>query len=137
MRYLKLIVSRKATYAASLLPLYVGRRLDNDALTRYLVDQFQRPPLVRIASLGAQLVRDDPSIREPFVDLLLTLDEFNGWLGSEGWRDEISTECLNPDPRTQPRFSQARAAGKAVERHLMRIFFSQDLRALSEKYLAF
>ena len=54
LRYLKLRVSRKLTFAGTLASLLLTNQ-DNPATTDYLTNQFRMPPLARLAQLHTQL----------------------------------------------------------------------------------
>lgn len=135
LRYLKLIISRKLTFAASLVPLLTCRTLDHDQVNAHLVEAFQAPTLLRLLQLEPEL--DTEAARQALRKCIEIADQFGNKLGSSDWREAIKQECRLADPRDQPEFGAMRNLGKELQEHLQTIFTSPRLRWFTEKYLIF
>ncbi|TQJ31467.1 nucleotidyltransferase-like protein [Microbacterium sp. SLBN-146] len=141
LRYLKLIVSRKLTFAASLLPLLVlalqEPRPDVEELAEKLYESFRQPALVRLVDSLAILSKMCAEVADPAQQVLRIAEEFNGLLGDADWRARINEASRRPNPKDQNEFSAARALGRLLQDSLERIFFAEPLLPLTRSLLLF
>lgn len=141
LRYLKLIIPRKLTFAASAAVILACGSTDHggDAPLRATVEdlssQFTMPPLVRFALLAPHFGQAG---RDALRDCLLAADQFVGWSKEEAWRDEVKkvSDRRNQDPEI-PEFGQARVLARELQTSLETIFFTEPLlKDRSIRYLA-
>lgn len=131
LRYLKLIITRKLTYAASLASLFMADRLT----PQYLVTQFSLPALARLAQLHPHLERE---LHSDLRTCFQVAEEFSAAMNEEGFREESKTIMTRDDIKEVPRFAELRNRGKELQTALERIFFdSERLKHKSRKYLSF
>ncbi|QKS88466.1 hypothetical protein [Curtobacterium flaccumfaciens] len=138
LRYLKLTISRKFTYAASIAPLFQLSPVAHDpaALRQRLIEAYTMPPVVRFIKFIEAAI-DDEDVQAAGRDALRIVDEFNGHVASHDWREQIERECQQPDPRDGTSFGATRELGRQLQSHLETIFFSQTYAESSKRYLVF
>jgi hypothetical protein len=140
LRYLKLIIPRKLTYAATLTTILTcGLETRSGSLHSATVSdlsaRLQLPPLVRLAQLGVHL--EEPG-REALAQCLLVADEFVGWSEDPDWRASVKEvrDRRNQDPEV-PAFRDARALARTLQSALETILFEDPLlKERSVRYLA-
>jgi predicted nucleotidyltransferase len=146
LRYLKLVISRKFTYAASVLPLLVVAIADSAAeaavrqdATSYFVDSFSVTPVIRYLKACEALVASgiEEEVVQALHRVLSIIDEMNGLLGDKDWRQSIVLESALPNPKVQPHFETALALANELQEKLEMVFFSQALIHLTRRYLVF
>ncbi|WP_435748740.1 nucleotidyltransferase domain-containing protein [Microbacterium sp. PMB16] len=141
LRYLKLIVSRKLTFAASLLPLLTlaleEPELPGDAFAERLCETYSKPALVRWVDAAAVIVARNDAIADHVKDVLRIAEEFNGLVGDSDWRLRVAEASRQPDAKDQPEFSQARDLGRRLQDNLEAIFFAEPLLPLTRGMLVF
>ncbi len=132
LRYLKLIISRKLTFAGTMASLLLTR----SPAKQWLVSQFAMPPLARLAQLHSQL---EPERLPDLRAILEVADEFVGALNRDEFRDKVKSVESPADRGAVPEFDRFREmAQKTLQPSLERIFFESDsLREKSRKYLSF
>ncbi len=138
LRYLKLTISRKFTYAASIAPLFQLSPVadDPEALRKRLVEAYTVPPMVRFAAFVNAAVGDD-QVQEAGRAALQIVDEFNGQVASHDWRSQIEEDCKQADPRDGTSFGRTREMGRQLQEHLETIFFSKTYAKAAQRYLVF
>lgn len=146
LRYLKLLLSRKFTYAASILPLLVAGIENSDPNERaraddvaYFTEVFSQTPILRFLQASQTLLasgamaQDESALRET----LLIVEQVNQLLGDKAWREEIGVESSKPAPKEESKYSEALLLVGRLEENLEKIFLSAPLLALTSKYLLF
>ncbi|MEV7693272.1 DUF294 nucleotidyltransferase-like domain-containing protein [Microbacterium sp. NPDC089189] len=141
LRYLKLIVSRKLTFAASVLPLLAlaeeGKQLSVDEFADLLYETYSRPALVRFVSAAASLGADHPELMTSAKQVLMIADQFNGLLGDQSWRDKIDEASRHDDAKEQDEFAAAHRLGRDLQGSLEEMFFAEPLLPLTRSLLVF
>lgn len=137
-RYLKLLISRKFTYASSIAPLVAAVIPGYDDLAAGLRRAYARPPMLRMLDLAHTLSdQGDEAAVAGVVDALRVVDQFNSLLGRASWRAQIKTDCESPDPRAQATFAEARVLASRLQDALEAVFFSESIAPIARKYLTF
>ncbi|UUY01800.1 hypothetical protein LRS13_13810 [Svornostia abyssi] len=138
LRYLKLRISRKLTFVATLASLFlVELRRPEDSRT-FLVDQFvEVPALARLAQLSDDLADEDQSLAY-LREVLVVAEEFSEFLADDD-RRTAAKEVLPPAREaTDEVFSAMRERSIQLQQALEGLFFeSPTLGPLSRKYLSF
>lgn len=145
LRYLKLVVSRKFTYVASILPLLlfnfdeqVGKAdPDGSRLISKLKDTFSKPPIIRFLESCKIIlsVQGDDDLECHLYMVLKSMESFNGLLGSGAWRSAVEAEALSGNDAPRPEFDKGMHCGRDLQQSLEAIFFSELLLPLTKKYL--
>ena len=131
LRFLKLILSRKAAFAGSLASLLLCR----EATVAYLREQFAMPPLSRLAQLYEHLSEEE---RRPLREALLITEDFARKLSDQQFRDEVNQVTSRSKADENDLFVETREQGRKLQTCLERIFFdSRALGSVSREYLAF
>lgn len=130
-RYLKLIISRKLTVAGTITSLF--RTPDN--AESYLVDEFNKPPLARLAAL--RHVANSDELREALTTVFCIADAFTSAMASDEFRSEVSNVTSKNDPKAPQSFLDMVDQGRLLQSALERLFFDSDLSDLSRTYLSF
>jgi predicted nucleotidyltransferase len=145
LRYLKLRSSRKWAFAGGLMAPYMPVVLQEDTTALTLSEQFEMPPLARLAQLHA-LAPAGSQACDGLTRVLKCADDFIGLMQNEvGFREEAQ---LVKDPGADDlpdRFRQAREITVELQSALEDLFFSDtplgpanvSLGSLSRKYLSF
>lgn len=142
LRYLKLRVSRKLTFAGSLVPLLAVPAHEPPSTKRDLRERLVQtyvalPPLGRLAQL-AEFFPGDEVVRTTVRDLLVAADRFNALAAKEDWRKELEELPSREGAQRSPAFRQGNEIAEDVARALERLLFdSAALSAQSRKYLVF
>ncbi|WP_152603792.1 DUF294 nucleotidyltransferase-like domain-containing protein [Amycolatopsis rifamycinica] len=135
LRYLKLLTSRKLTFASSITPLIECQDIAHDAVVDHLVAAYQEPPILRLLRLGRRLQTDEE--KNELRSIIKISDKFTSNLGSKDWRDAVGSDCQALDPRETPNFGTARLDGKNLQDHLQNLFTSSSVEHFTKKYLIF
>jgi len=136
LRYLKLIVSRKLAYAGTLASLLTCSD-DEPATVEHLVDQFETPPLARLAQLHLHLADDEPAL-EALSTALTTADAFIERSSDSEWRERVKRVTDLSSASSNPDFEEMRRRARELQAALEVIFFdSHALASKSRKYLSF
>jgi hypothetical protein len=131
LRYLKLITSRKLSYAGALVPLLTCNRTDVDEL----VKAYRRPSLARLASLALVdgFDRDDD-----LAHCLTIADRFAGRLAEKPFRDAANHVTRSAQFDDDDDLVAARDDADRLQTALEAVFFDSELlRARSRRYLSF
>jgi predicted nucleotidyltransferase len=131
LRYLKLIISRKLTFAGALVSLFLG----NPVSTDYLHEQFSMPSLARLAQLHS-LIEDE--LKPVLKTVLQIAEEFCTSMSEEGFREEARLILESSDIKPGSPFDQMKERGKELQEALEVLFFDTDLLGdKSRRYLSF
>jgi hypothetical protein len=131
LRYLKLIIWRKLTFAGTLATLLCTEQ----ASIPYFTVQFEMPALARLAQLHQLL---EPALRQHLATAILIAEEFTQAVSDEAFRNEARAIKRRADIRSGTRFGAMHQKGRALQTALAAIFFdSGKLRERSRKYLSF
>lgn len=141
LRRLKLLVPRKFTYAASVLPLLTLdlRDIGQDSVVDRIVETFQKPPTLRFLEEIEYLEGMHPAakIARDGLAAVDAVERFNGLLGSSSWREQINRISSREEAALVPEFQEARQIARELESVIDSIFFSPPLETLTRKYLVF
>ncbi|MCC6159867.1 MAG: nucleotidyltransferase domain-containing protein [Deltaproteobacteria bacterium] len=132
LRYLKLIITRKLTFAGTMASLL----LTEDPARVWLHDQFRKPPLARLAQLHSRL---EKPFDEDLRTVLEVAEEFVGALGQDEFRIRVRKVESPADSGIVPEFDRFRKmAQERLQPSLERLFFESGLlKEKSRKYLSF
>lgn len=131
LRYLKLIISRKLTFAGTLASLFLIEPPTTDGL----LSQFELPSLSRLAQLHEHL---DDDRKEDLAAILQIADEFLAHLGDERFREEAQQVRTRSEIRPGSRFADMRDQARRLQEHLEGLFFdSEVLGEKTRRYLSF
>lgn len=131
MRYLKLLFSRKLSYAGALVPLLTCQ----EAAVEPLQDAFTRPPLVRLARLA---LREDFDRRPSLASVIQHAEWFAERLRDKAFRDAVNKVDSRAELLADPVLDDARARAHALQVDLEAVFLDSELLgARSRKYLSF
>ena len=135
LRYFKLLISRKLTFVGTVTSLLLCGHL---AITQpnvdFLFEQFEMPPLARLAQLHEHL---EPERLADLADALRVADEFSAKIATEDFRDKAKKARDRSEIREDPDLQAMRKRADDLQEALERIFFSKPLRRASETYLSF
>ena len=143
LRYVKLLTSRKLTYAAMVASLFWPVITNTPTTSALLRDQFCLPSLARLAQLTDAIgVETRPVLGE----VLVRADEWNGRLADDGYRGQL--ESVEEPAKAPPDSAmyEARESAKALQQSLEALFFSDEplphaphesLASLTKRYLSF
>ncbi len=131
LRYLKLIVSRKLAYAATLTSIL----LCDKATVDYFEAQFAMPALARLAQLSEHVTEEwHGDLRKLFE----VAEEFAQLLQEPTFREEARNVRSRVEIEPGSRFERAQESARGLQSSLERIFFhSERLPERSRKYLSF
>lgn len=131
LRYLKLIVSRKLSFAGALVPLF----LCESATVEHLRSEFDKPSLARVAALHAHL---EPDLLEDLRVVFEIAEEFAARLQDKEFRKLAEAVGERKNIVAGSPFAQMRDRARTLQEKLERIFFeSRILGGKSRKYLSF
>lgn len=124
LRYLKLIIPRKLTYAGTLASLLACGLL-HSATVEDLRVQLAMPPLARLAQLEPHLSAEG---KEALARVLLAANSFIECSERPEWRDSVSKvrDRRNLDPQNRD-FMEAREMARNLQADLGAIFFGDKL----------
>lgn len=141
LRYLKLLVSRKFLFAATLFPLMLR---DTDfwlapTLTEDLLDEYRSTPQARLDRFVARGTDGEREGLERFrTEALSCLEEFNALVGDPGWRHAIREESAShADPRGCTEFAKGFAVQRRLDDALKELFFERPLADFTREFLVF
>lgn len=140
LRYLKLRISRKLTYAGTLVSIFLSR---DACSTPQAQREFLVPQLVDVSPLGrlSQLISyidDDPAIEQPLRRILSAANDFTAFLQSDSGR--TSAKDVEPErlEHASTEFREIRDKSLLLHEDLKDLFFeSATLRSQARHYLAF
>jgi predicted nucleotidyltransferase len=136
-RYLKLRISRKLVFAASLAPLCLCQRKSSaDELKNHLLYSFTQPALIRFLEL-AQVFEGNQKALDCIETCLCVADEFSGRLRDEQWRETVEHAAKNGTSWETPDFIVAREASKELQCSLVRLFSLPPLLEFKDAYMLF
>lgn len=131
LRYLKLITSRKLSYAGALVPLLTCNRTDVDEL----VEAYRRPSLARLSSLA---LRDGFDRLDELARCLVIADRFAGRLAEKSFREAANEVTHSFQFDGDEELTEARADAEDLQTALEAVFFDSELlSARSRRYLSF
>jgi hypothetical protein len=131
LRYLKLLISRKLGFAGTVASLF----LCEEATVEYFMNEFKKPPLVRLSQLASRL---DGVELDALRDVFVIANSFAEALADKDIRNEITAVESLAAAADAGVFMKLRTEGQRLQRQLETIFFdSQLLAAKSKKYLSF
>ncbi|MFC8360395.1 nucleotidyltransferase domain-containing protein [Streptomyces griseorubiginosus] len=135
-RYLKLLISRKLVFVASIAPLFLCRNLDHDDVAGFLLQQYSKPAFIRFLGLAAELHENEPAMLS-IKSCMDVAEELSGLLGDQHWRDEIGAAALRDEALDIKSFAEMRLKGKQMQKDLECLFSEEPLKAFKNKYLLF
>lgn len=136
LRYLKLIVSRKLTFASTLASLLLCSE-QNPARSDWLLEQFSMPSLARLAQLYP-LLRDAGDDTAPLAMVLKVAEAFIASASDEAWRISVKRASTLDEAKAIQEFVEMRARAAQLQESLELIFFRTKLFGQSSQhYLAF
>lgn len=136
LRYLKLRVSRKLTFAGNVSAVFLPTLSGVPTTPEALISTFQQPSLARLAGLLPHL--PDEQSRAGLATSLRIAEEFTGQLADESFRREMAEVSSAADADASKAFAAARARSKELQSSLESVFFASGrLGELSRKYLSF
>lgn len=131
LRYLKLIVSRKLSFAGALVPLFLCDIADAERLRI----EFEKPALARLASLQLRL---EPELLGSLRLVLEIAEEFAALLKDKDFRNSAKAIGERRDIVADSPFAQMRDRARKLQEALERMFFeSRVLGDKSRRYLSF
>ena len=139
LRYLKLRISRKLTFAASLVPLLLVSLRRPEDIGAFLLEQYvEFPPLARLAQLTAY-VGDDSAAQQALRDILLCADAFADFLADSERREQaVAVTALELEGGAESAFTQMRDHSSHLQACLEVLFLdSHVLGPPGRKYLTF
>lgn len=140
LRRLKLMVTRKFTYAASVLPILTHeiRKSERLELVNGIVGAYQNSAVVRFLDEIAALrdMTSDPELIERARQVLCEVDAFNSLLADSSWRKAL-TGVNQPEAEKSDEFATGRDIARNLQENLDNLFFSHSLQGLTRKYLVF
>ena len=129
LRYLKLIIPRKLTFAGTLASVFTA-----GTTTEALVEQMSIPPLARLARLLPQL---DSSSSEAVGNALQVAEDFATCMRDPEWVNKVKS-VEGPDEVRGSVVDDMRLRAKDLQKALEKVFFSSELlRSTSIRYLSF
>lgn len=132
LRYLKLRISRKITYLASVVPLILCQSVEDKK--DFLIGKYLTPAPVRLAEF-AEKYSSSSVIVDSVARLFDILEIFSERAGSPEWREQIAKECASGDPREQEGFKEAKAWGDEVQEKFADILLADELMPFTRKYM--
>lgn len=131
LRYLKLLISRKTSFAGFIIPLL----LCDKAESRYLFEQFEMPALARLV----QVYDRDPNVGDAVRTILKVSEEFAVALADESFREELkNVEAPAYQEKWPARFRSMRKRADDLQEALEYILFeSATLQKKARRYLSF
>lgn len=134
LRYLKLIISRKVVYAATLMSLLYAEEQASLATVDHLYDQFTMPPLARLVGVYPHM---PPDVRLALAEILRIVNRFLDRSGDSEWRDAVNTVGDIHD-ESVPEFTEMRGQARTLQQSLETVFFDwEELGDKARHYLAF
>ncbi len=131
LRYLKLLSSRRLSYAGALVPLLVCDAA-RPVTPEYLLDEFGTPPLARLARLALLPEFDQHDAPRK---VLLSAEAFSAFLAQGDKREEVRRVQDVTDP--SPIFVELRENADRLAESLREVFFQSFLRERALEYLVF
>lgn len=145
LRYIKLRSTRKLTFAASFASVLLPYLRGLPTTAELLHEQFEMPPLPRLAQYHRYLQGDALQALGAVLELA---DWFNDRLSQDDFRSEVSSVSRPDLPDNPTAFLEAQEKTRTLQRELERLFFSNEplaggcredctLGDLTMKYLSF
>jgi hypothetical protein len=120
LRNAKLRTARKMLFAGGLLPVFECASLRREEMPKFLLRQFEMPPVDRIADAFLTHNAADPGGRA-----LGAYDDFLGLLDNEVFRRELN-EVTRENATNSVAFGEAARLGKELEQGLLALLFETD-----------
>ncbi len=137
LRYLKLLISRKLTFAGTVVSLFIPAITQQVVSNDLLVKQFAEPPLARLAQI-LPFVKEESRVMEGLKQIFIIADEFVKRLGDGKFRSDAKEVTSLQQSEKIPAFQEVKAYADALQSALETVFFdSKCLGPLSRKYLSF
>lgn len=137
LRYLKLLVSRKLTFAGTIVSLFIPAITGEPVSNGMLIKQFAMPPLARLAQIS-QFFPTEPEIMKSLKQIFTIADRFVGRLNDKNFRDDVKKGTSLKQFEEIPAFQEVKADADDLQSKLESVFFdSKCLGGLSRKYLSF
>lgn len=133
LRYLKLLNSRKVSYAGTLATLLRCSERQ-EASKEYLQRQFDKTSLTRLAELALDEEFDQ---HEALRRVLLCAEQFAAFLFDGDARERVKRIRALEDAETEPVFQEMRSVADELQTALQTIFFSSYLLTHAQRYLVF
>ncbi len=132
-RYIKLLMSRRLSFASSCVALLLCGP-DQPATETHLVEQFGLPPLARLA----QLHHLDGFEQDEALSVILThASRFYELLSDPEIRQELEKVRSKADAAASPTFEELRASADSVAERLREVFFGPLLAENTRNYMVF
>jgi predicted nucleotidyltransferase len=128
LRYLKLLTSRRLSYASALVPLLLCGEVSTD----YLITQFKMPALARLGQLAMHPQFEEHS---DLARAMICAELFADFL-ADGNRREV-VRAVTDLANVNDTFNEMRANADELAKALQRIFFGTLLGERSQGYLVF
>lgn len=138
LRYLKLRMSRKLTFAASVASLLLVSTRRPEDTREFLTSQFvELPPLARLAQLTEELDGDAAALVH-LGEILRIADRFVAFVSDDAKRIAIDSIESPGEARRHPDFLAMQEQSSHLQRHLEALFLdSRAFGGLGRKYLTF
>jgi predicted nucleotidyltransferase len=135
LRYLKLRISRKLTFAGTLVSVLLPYHTKQAANARYFREQFDMPALARLAQIYPLL---DNGSRTNLATALTIADEFCNALGNEAFRTMAASVEDPSDMEREEEFAKWHMRSDELQMAIEQLFFrSECLRDASIRYSVF
>lgn len=131
LRYLKLLISRKLSYVGALVPL-LSCDENRPASRELLQEQFNIPPLARIASLG---LREDFEEHDALRRVIEIADEFIEFLSDRDNRKQAEAVSSGEQLSSDPNLNAVRELADELDERLTEILFGSVLGQHAQRYL--
>lgn len=129
MRYLKLRSTRKLTFVATVVSLFLPRIRDAVVHDDLLVEQFSLMPMARLSQLEAHL--NDSEDRRCLAEIFRLADRFSNLYNDPEFRDQVN-QVQHPRDAGNPTFAAARRDTQRLQEFLEALFNSdRPIRAAS------
>jgi hypothetical protein len=132
LRNAKLRTSRKILFASGLLPLLRCGGLETDAITPFLLEQFEMPPSDRVADAFIEGGRSDAA-----VELFEAYERFVKMLDNEETRKSLGEITGRPEASESDLFQKIVEIGQVVETRLLDLLFDAELEKVTRDYAIF
>jgi predicted nucleotidyltransferase len=137
LRYLKLLISRKLTFAGTVVSLFIPAITQYVASNDLLVKQFAMPPLARLAQI-LPFVEGEANVMDGLKQIFTIADGFVERLDDGKFRSQVKGVTSLQQSEQIPVFQEVKANADKLQSALERVFFdSKCLGELSRRYLSF
>jgi predicted nucleotidyltransferase len=137
LRYLKLLISRKLTFAGTVVSLFIPAIMQQVVSNDLLIKQFAMPPLARLAQI-LPFIQQESHVLAGVQQIFTIAEGFVGRLDDGMFRSEVKKVTSLKQSEKIPAFQEVKADADNLQSALETVFFdSKCLGALSRKYLSF